>query len=122
MVNPINLNNPGNNLNPNSAVPLNNGTNPAKVNNAAFEANIVQAQGQSNAPTNGKIVQAEEAGQGAGVHGHHHHGGGNQQYLNGIANLGLLNPSSTSNNTNTQNAATSDLVTNNDQAILDTLA
>jgi hypothetical protein len=121
MVNPVNLNNPGKNLNPNSALPLNNGTNPAKVNNAAFEGAIVQAQGQGNAPANGKIVQPEEAGNGAGVHGHHHHGGGNPQYLNGIANLGLLNPQSSTNN-NTQNAATSDLVTNNDEAILDTLA
>ncbi len=122
MINPVNSNNPGSNLNPNSALPLNNGTNPAKVNNAAFEASITQAQGQSNAPTNGKIVQAEEAGNGAGVHGHHHHGGGNQQYLNGIANLGQLNPpgSNTTTNSNTDTAATLDI--NNEENYLDTLA
>jgi hypothetical protein len=120
MINPVNPNNPGTNLNPNSALPLNNGTNPAKVNNAAFEASILQAQGQGGTQNLEKIVQAEAAGHGAGVHagGHHHHGGGNEGYLNGIASLGLTNPPGT-NTTTTDATITTD--TNNDETLLDTL-
>jgi hypothetical protein len=123
MINPVNPNNPSNNSNANPAVPSNNGTNPGTVNNAAFEASILQAQGQGAAQDIEKIVQAEAARQGGGAHGHHH-GGGSEAYLNGIANLGQINPpgNNQNNTTNTNANTTAEIQANNNQTILDTLA
>ncbi len=121
MINPVNLNNPNNNLNANAALPLGNGTNPANVNNAAFEASILQAQGQGGTQDLAKIIQADMARHAGGGHGHHH-GGGNEGNLNGIANLGMINPPGNNNNNATNTNATTGVQTNNDETTLDTLA
>lgn len=122
MINSINLNTPSNNSNTNSVSPAGNGANPSSVNNAAFEASILQAQGQSGSQNLEKVIQADAARHGGGGHGHHH-GGGSEGYLNGIANLGMINPPGSGNNTTNTNAnTTAEIEANNDENILDTLA